>query len=230
MSEFNPFILLVWQTGQNTNNTLFEKKVINMTYISIIRPTNAKGSVRDMYEQFEQHLGFVPNHAKAFSHRPEVQGAWHNLIRTIYSNVDSRRFELATVAAARGLQNTYCMMAHGKALLKQGMDSPQLESIARDYKTANLPKIDVAIMSYAEKVAKDASTITSDDIQNLRDHGLSDTEIFDIAATVAARSFFATLMDALGVQPDSDFLNLDESLRTSLTVGREVSTDPVEHV
>jgi hypothetical protein len=48
--------------------------------------------------------------------------------------------------------------------------------------------------------------------------------------TVAARCFFAKLMDALGAQADAVYLDLDEELLKSLTVGREVSTDEVERV
>ena len=46
---------------------------------------------------------------------------------------------------------------------------------------------------------------------------------FDIAATAAARCFFSKLLDALGVQADSSFSDLDPALREALTVGRPVA-------
>lgn len=39
--------------------------------------------------------------------------AWGNLLRTIKSNMDMRRFELATLAMARALKNSYCSLADG---------------------------------------------------------------------------------------------------------------------
>jgi hypothetical protein len=60
----------------------------------------------------------------------------------------------------------------------------------------------------------------------LRSHGSRDEEIFDLAAAAAARCFFSKLLDALGVQPDSSFNDLDPSLRQALTVGRPVADLP----
>jgi len=42
------------------------------------------------------------------------------------------------------------------------------------------------------------------------------------AATAAARCFFSKLLDALGVQADSTFNDLDPTLREALTVGRRL--------
>jgi hypothetical protein len=38
----------------------------------------------------------------------------------------------------------------------------------------------------------------------------------------AGRAFFTKVLDALGVEPDSPFLALDESFRRTLTVGRAI--------
>ena len=83
-----------------------------------------------------------------------------------------------------------------------------------------------ALMAFAEKVARSADQVTSADIELLRSHGYRDEEIFDLAAAAAARCFFGKLLDALGVQPDSSFNDLDPSLRRALTVGRPVADLP----
>ena len=64
--------------------------------------------------------------------------------------------------------------------------------------------------------------MTAGDVAPLRAHALTDPEIFDIAAAVAGRAFFTKLLDALGVQMDSPFLALEDSLRRALTVGRPI--------
>ena len=81
-------------------------------------------------------------------------------------------------------------------------------------------------MVFAEKVARSADQVTSADIDGLRSHGYRDEEIFDLAAAAAARCFFSKLLDALGVQPDSSFNELDPTLRQALTVGRPVADLP----
>jgi hypothetical protein len=75
-------------------------------------------------------------------------------------------------------------------------------------------------------VVLNADRITSSDIEVLRSHGYRDEDIFDLAAAAAARCFFSKLLDALGVQPDSIFNDLDPTLRQALTVGRPVADQP----
>ena len=83
-----------------------------------------------------------------------------------------------------------------------------------------------AMMAFVEKIVLNADRITAADIEVLRSHGYRDEDIFDVAATAAARCFFSKLLDALGVQADSTFNDLDPALRRALTVGRPVADRP----
>ena len=101
---------------------------------------------------------------------------------------------------------------------------------AQDPAQADLAPVDLAIMSFARQIALDASRITQGDVQRLRDHGLTDAEIVDVAAAASARCFFSKLLDALGAEPDSIFSELDDEVREHLTVGRAISRDEVERL
>jgi hypothetical protein len=103
-------------------------------------------------------------------------------------------------------------------------------TLSADYTAAQLAPADVAIMAFAEKVVRDARAITGADVQALRDHGLSDGDIFDVASAAAARCFFSKLLDAMGAEPDSAYTQLDNELRQRLTVGRAIATSAVERV
>ena len=87
-----------------------------MAFIRTIPVTEASGEVRDMYERTQASLGYVPNYAQAFSLRPAVMAAWSNLLSSIRANLDPRRYELVTLAAARALGSSYCSLAHASAL------------------------------------------------------------------------------------------------------------------
>jgi alkylhydroperoxidase family enzyme len=113
------------------------------------------------------------------------------------------------------------MLAHGAVGLRsQLFTSEQLKAIALDYRQAGLSSAEVAMMAFAEKVTGRAYTVTSADVESLRRHGLSDTEILDIALTAAARCFFSKVLDAVGAEPDDAFMSLGEGLRQALAVGR----------
>ena len=136
--------------------------------------------------------------------------------------MDARRYELATLAAVRKLRSSYCSLAHGKVLAERFFDPATVRELALDHGAAGLGATEVAIMDLAERVAGDASSITDDDIQRLRDVGLGDREIFDVVAAAAARCFFSKTVDALGGLPDAVYADLEPGLREALTVGRPI--------
>ncbi len=95
----------------------------------------------------------------------------------------------------------------------------QVEAIVRDYSTASLTPAEVAMLAYAEKVPLIAYKATQKDIDELRSHGFSDAEILDIALVAAARNFMSKTLDAVGAEPDPEYLKLENSLREVLAVG-----------
>jgi len=197
-----------------------------MTYIRTIPPSDAEGAVREMYQETHARFGFVPNWAQAFSLRPGVRDGWIALLKSVQSNLPVRTYELATLAAARALRSTYCSLAHGSVLADKVFDPAAVTAIAKDAREAPLEPRERAMMAYAEKVALNADRITSADIDALRSHGYRDEEIFDVAAAAAARCFFSKLLDALGVEADATFNDIDPTLRAALTVGRPVAARP----
>jgi uncharacterized peroxidase-related enzyme len=200
-----------------------------MTFINTIPPSKANGVVLAMYARQQRAYGYVPNYAKVFCHRPELMTHWATLLGVIRKPMTARRFELVTLAAAAAMNSSYCSLAHG-AVMSNLIEPEAIGAIASGSSHASLGDEEQALIAFARKIALDASTITIEDVEILREHGVSDVEIFDIAAVVAARSFFTKLLDALGVEPDAPFGVMTETLRQSLTVGRAISNSPVESI
>jgi len=161
------------------------------------------------------------NYERAFEVRPDVYAAWRGLLGAIQANMDLRRYELATLAAAQRLRSSYCCLAHGKVLIEQ-FGEPVLQ-IATDRSTAGLDDVDLAVMELAERVVDDATAIGDADLQRLRDLGLSDEEIMDVILTAAARCFFSKTLDGLGLLPDASYRELEPELREVLVVGRPIA-------
>jgi uncharacterized peroxidase-related enzyme len=169
-----------------------------------------------------ERLGYVPNYVRLFAHRPAVYDAWRGLLGAITSTMPERRYELATLAAARQLGSSYCALAHGKVVAERFLSPQVVRDLVVDHRRAAIDDVDVCVMDLAAKVAEDATAITASDVQRLRDHGLTDAEILDVALAAAARCFFSKTLDAVGVQPDAAFAELDPELRDALTVGRPI--------
>lgn len=172
-------------------------------FINAVPEDEATGAVAEYYRQQTSAWGFLPNYAAAFSTRPDVAQAWNGLNAAIREGMDRRRFEIATIAAARALRSTYCTAAHTKFLRDVCGDEPTVGMIAADPSGATLEEQDRAVYEFAGKVAADASSVTQADVDNLRAVGLSDPDIADIVFAAAARSFFTRVLDGLGAQLDS---------------------------
>jgi len=183
----------------------------------------------DFYRADLDSLGYVANYTRLFALRPNVLGAWQRLNASIKEGMDLRRYELATLAAARALRSSYCALAHGKILRDKFFDAGAVEAMAgRDHEAAGLDATDVAIMDFAAKVARNAPNVTDDDVQVLRDHGLSDVDIFQVILAVAARCFFSTTLDAAGAEPDAAYrAKIEPALQAALTFGRPIAAAEV---
>jgi uncharacterized peroxidase-related enzyme len=194
-----------------------------VAFIETIPEAEATGAVAEMYETDRERYGFLPNFTRAFSHRPATYAAWRQLVGTVIGAMDARRFELVTMAAARRLRSSYCMLAHGSVLMRDMMEPDEVRALALDFHAADLGPEEVAVMEFADKVVEDAGSITPDDVERLRSIGLSDADITDVALAAALRCFFSKTLDALGVEPDATYAKLEPPLRDALTVGRAIA-------
>jgi uncharacterized peroxidase-related enzyme len=188
-------------------------------------------AVADEAEQWnEQQIaawGYLPNYAAAFASRPDVARAWTTLNLTIRGGMDRRRYEIATIGAARALRSTYCTAAHSKFLRDVCGDEPTMRTIAADPDGAALDDTDRAVLAFARKVALDAASVAEADIQALRDVGLDDNDIADIVFAAAARCFFAKVVDGCGIEADHELADgFDPEIRDQFVVGRPFGAEP----
>jgi uncharacterized peroxidase-related enzyme len=175
---------------------------------------------QELFDTDFAQRGYVPNHTRAFASRPGVYRAWRRLVTEVASNMDERRYELATFAAARRLRSSYCMLAHGSLLAQKYFTPDEVVAIARDPAAAGLGDVDRAVVALADAVARDATSVTREDVDRLRAHGLSDAEILDVVLAATVRCFFSKTLDALAIEPDGTYESLEPELHDALAVGR----------
>ena len=83
---------------------------------------------------------------------------------------------------------------------------------------AGLTDAEVAMMQFAERIAREGATMTAADSLALREAGFSDPEIVDIAIAAAARVYLGRMLQALAVEVDVPE-RLSEPLRSALVDG-----------
>jgi len=192
-----------------------------MVFLAGVPPDAASGLVQEIYDDEVARLGYVPNYTRLFSLRPEVYRAWRGLVGAVTANMDLRRYELATIAAASAMRCTYCVVAHGAVLASKFFTPEEVVTLAHDFRSAGLAPLDVAIMELAEKAALHAYKVTEEDVERLRGFGLGDAEIFDVVLAATARAFFSKSLDSMGAEADEAYVDrLGAVVAAELAVGR----------
>jgi len=103
--------------------------------------------------------------------------------------------------------------------------------VMQDYGDAVFDDETLAIVEYVEKLTKEPSEMTENDIQTLRKTGLSDDHILSVVMITAMFAFMNRLADGLGVEIEDEkgaFVN--SWLRTSESTSSWLHYQPKEKV
>lgn len=84
-------------------------------------------------------------------------------------------------------------------------DKQLAKEIASDFRNADIDDSTKAILEFAVKVTEAVHTVTSADLQHLRNYGLTDEALFAIVEVVGFFSYVNRIADAFGIELD-DFL------------------------
>lgn len=195
-----------------------------MAFIDLPVPEELTGAAAEIVAADRASMGYVPAYDLVMAQRPEVLRAWQQLAGAIRDSAGLRRYELATLGAARGLRSSYCSLAHGKVLAEKVVGVPGLRRLIDGEAGDGVDGTDLAVVAFAEKVGRAGADVTAEDVEQLREAGLDDGEIIDIVLAAAARCFFSTVLDSLGLQPDAAYReSIPESVRDDLVVGRPIA-------
>ncbi len=150
-------------------------------------------------------LGFVPNVLLAYAHsmpKLETFAAFYNEIMLAPSGLSKLEREMIAVVVSAENRCWYCLVAHGAAV-RQLSGKPELgDALAFNYRAADITPRQRAMFDFAIKMCRASSEIGEPDRQMLRDLGLSDAEIWDLAATASFYAMSNRMASATGMQPN----------------------------
>jgi alkylhydroperoxidase family enzyme len=140
------------------------------------------------------------------------------------SGLEYRQRGILVTAAASTLGDAYCALAWGGKL--SSASDPTVAAAVLKGTDEGLPTAEKAMASWARKVVRNPNATTPSDVQELREAGLTDQQIFAITAFVALRVAFSMINDALGASPDGQLLqSLPPAVAQAVTYGR-----PIDHL
>lgn len=91
------------------------------------------------------------------------------------------------------------MIHHRRGLRRLLKDDDLVARIEADFETAGLSGKRLAMLRYASKLTRTPAQVRRSDVDGLRAHGFSDTDILHIAEVVAYFAYVNRIADGLGV-------------------------------
>jgi uncharacterized peroxidase-related enzyme len=159
--------------------------------------------------EVEAKSGFVPNIFLALAHRPEEWRAffaYHDALMDKetpgLSKADREIIVVATSAENRCL---YCVVAHG-AIARIRARNPRIaDQVATDWRKAELDDRQKAVVEFAVRLAVEPWTVAPEHLEGLRQHGLTDDDVWDVGSISALFAMSNRLVHLAGTMPNEEF-------------------------
>jgi uncharacterized peroxidase-related enzyme len=164
--------------------------------------------IRSKILEVQDKAGFVPNVFLTFAHRPDefrAFFAYHDALLLRESGLTKGEKEMVIVATSGANRCLYCVVAHG-ALLRIYEKRPLVaDQVAVNYLKADITPRQQAMLGFAMKVCQDSASVGDADFDELRAHGFSDEDAWDIAGITALFGLSNRMANVSSMRPNDEF-------------------------
>jgi uncharacterized peroxidase-related enzyme len=169
---------------------------------------NLPGDVRARILAVQEKSGFVPNVFLVLAHRPEeFRGffAYHDALMEKDGGLTKAQREMIVVATSGANHCQYCVVAHGAILRIRAKNPLVADQVAVNYRKADIPPREKAMLDFAMKVALESHALDDADLEALRRHGFTDEDAWDIAAIAAFFALSNRMANFTAMAPNDEF-------------------------
>lgn len=171
--------------------------------------------IRAMITEVQEKSGFIPNVFLALAHRPaEFRAFFDHHDALMYSDSGLSKAEREMIVVATSAQNgcLYCVIAHGAILRIRSKNEILADQLAVNPWKADLSERERSIVDFALAVALDSAALSDEDLDEMRQAGFSDDEIWDIGAIAAFFAMSNRLANLADMRPNDEFYRLGRDL------------------
>lgn len=169
---------------------------------------NLPEDVRARILAVQEKSGFVPSVFLVFAHRPEefrAFFAYHDALMEKEGGLTKAQREMIVVATSAANRCQYCVVAHGAILRIRARNPLVADQVAVNYRKADIPPREKAMLDFAMKVALESHALDDADLEAVRRHGFTDEDIWDIAAIAAFFALSNRMANFTGMRPNDEF-------------------------
>lgn len=199
--------------SENTTTSVLEPTAADAakSWLRIPDEASLPEEVRAIFQQQRAELGLVHPYFQGFSLLPKHLLLWFNYYKELMygeGKLSPKERELIAIVSSAANHCESCVTTH-KAHLREVIGDPVLPDVlGQDYHNAALTQRERALADFAAKINENASALSTEDLQPLRQAGVSDEAILEAGEIAAQFSLSNRLSKAFGwkVGPEYDQL------------------------
>jgi uncharacterized peroxidase-related enzyme len=165
--------------------------------------------LRERFAAVEERSGFLPNVFGALSWRPAEAAAFFAMHDALMDKetpgLSKADREVIVVATSAANDCLYCVVAHGAIARIRSRDPYLADQVAVDWRKAPLPARMHAVLEVAVRLAVEPVSVTAADLAGLREHGLTEDDIWDVGAIVSFFALSNRLAHWAAIPPNEEF-------------------------
>jgi uncharacterized peroxidase-related enzyme len=166
------------------------------------------GALAAYFDKCLEKLGFIPNVLRAYAFDVVKLKSFIDMVDNLMladSGLSKLEREMIAVAVSAVNHCHYCLTAHGAAVRQRAGDPVMGELIAQNYRAANLPERQRAMLDFAVKLTESPDKIEEADRAALRGAGFSDRDIWDIAVVAGFFNMSNRIAAATDMRPNREY-------------------------
>jgi uncharacterized peroxidase-related enzyme len=165
--------------------------------------------LRERFAEVADASGFLPHVFTALAWRPAEARAFFALHDALMDKdtpgLSQADREVVVVATSAANDCLYCVVAHGALVRIRARDRYLADQVAVDWRKAPLSPRMHAVLEVAIRLAVAPVTVVPADLDGLRQHGLTEDDVWDVGAIVALFALSNRLVHWAAVPPNEEF-------------------------
>lgn len=157
-----------------------------MPRLNVVRPQDAQGEVKKIYDAIKSSFGMIPNLFKGFANSPITLQAYLSLMKLVdQGTLSEQETEVVRLTVSQVNDCNYCLAAHTMTGKMSGLSEDEILKIRKgepsDSKHA-------ALAAFTRKILATNGYVGDDDIAAFRAAGYSDEHIGEVVTIISQKT------------------------------------------